>query len=242
MISAWSGGRPSTIDDLFKFYHEYVKLLYSYVQTQDTLPQETLFEINAAFDHLSRHWTIGESAEDACSKAYGHLKRSCLDVFKIKLRETRNQYDELGLIDTSSIDNGDYDRDLHLAFNKIRHDATEARRVEGQKDDNDAVPAFELWEDVFIQCLDFEKKYFLHDRLDWAKRRKLLQALKHMWTGVAIAVVAWAIRVALADFESMSVGLIIVSIVMLLSSSAWHAFDAGYFRKIKSLFRPKTPT
>lgn len=46
---------PSNIAELFAFYHDYVKVLYSAVQTENALPQEVLFELNAAFDHLSRH-------------------------------------------------------------------------------------------------------------------------------------------------------------------------------------------
>lgn len=49
---------------------------------------EILFELNAALDHLSRHYTYKESEAEAVAKAYAHMKRACLDVFKITLRET----------------------------------------------------------------------------------------------------------------------------------------------------------
>ncbi|MGH8556041.1 MAG: hypothetical protein ACRESZ_00995 [Methylococcales bacterium] len=98
--------KPQTLTQLFEFYHEYVKVLYSYVQTENTLPSETLFELNAALDHISRMWIYSESEEEVVAQAYGHLKRSCLDIFKLKIREIRGQYDELRKIDTSTIDNG----------------------------------------------------------------------------------------------------------------------------------------
>ena len=48
-------GKPKKFEELFKFYHEYVKLLYSSVQAGGSLPAEVLFELNAALDHVSRH-------------------------------------------------------------------------------------------------------------------------------------------------------------------------------------------
>ncbi len=57
-MEAPSKRRPTTFEELFAFYHQYVKLLYSDVQTQNVLPAETLFEMNAAFDHVSRHWAL----------------------------------------------------------------------------------------------------------------------------------------------------------------------------------------
>ena len=51
----WDGGPPANFGELFKFYHEYVKALCSSVQIEGSLPQELLFELNAALDHISRH-------------------------------------------------------------------------------------------------------------------------------------------------------------------------------------------
>src|SRR5690242_4609010 len=101
--------KPKTFPDLFKFYHEYVKLLYSSVQTRNALPVETLFELNAALDHISRHWAYNESEAEVVDKALSHLKRSCLDIFRLKVKEQREQFKELRKVDTSIIDNGDFD-------------------------------------------------------------------------------------------------------------------------------------
>lgn len=65
---------PKNLNELFEFYYEFVKPLYSQVQVKNELPAETLFELNAAFDHLSRHWKYDQSEEEAVDKAYGHLK------------------------------------------------------------------------------------------------------------------------------------------------------------------------
>jgi hypothetical protein len=47
---------PTTIPELFDFYHDYVKFFYGYVQAQNWLPSETIFELNNTLDHLSRYW------------------------------------------------------------------------------------------------------------------------------------------------------------------------------------------
>lgn len=74
--------QPKTFVELFEFYQSKVKLFYSAVQAENELPTEILFEINAAFDHVSRYHVYGQSEEEVVAKAYSHLKRACLDVFK----------------------------------------------------------------------------------------------------------------------------------------------------------------
>lgn len=172
---------PKTFAELFTFYHDYVKVLYSAVQTENALPQEVLFEINAAFDHLSRYWIYGDSEVDAVHKCYGHLKRSCLDIFKVAVREARNQYDQLGKLDTSTIDNGEFDKNLRSLFAEIKIGATEARRLEGngKSDANGPIKAFDAWQPVYANCLRLETEYFNHPALDWARR--------HWWQRVSKA-------------------------------------------------------
>ena len=174
----WTGGEPKNFAELFSFYHVYIKALYSSVQAQNALPNEVLFELNAALDHLSRHWTYHEEEAQVVAKAYGHCKRACLDIFKIKLRETRKQYDELLAIDTSVIDNGDFDRNLRQLWHDIKTEATEARRLEGRAaQDDETVPLFEPWEKVFIKCERLESEYYLHPKIEWAKKRALKRSL-----------------------------------------------------------------
>lgn len=170
ILPEWSGQRPTTLDELFAFYYEYVKVLYGLVQTENALPQEMLFEVNAALDHISRMWIYGEDEADAVGKAFSHFKRSCLDVFKILVKEASTQYKELKGLDTSTIDNGDFDRDLHALWRQIKMDSTEARLIEGQPDD-DRVPAFDKWQEVAADCLRLQEEFFFHPQLAWAKRR-----------------------------------------------------------------------
>lgn len=180
---------PSTIAELFEFYHDYVKVLYSAVQTENALPQEVLFELNAAFDHLSRHWIYNEPEDKVVSSCYGHLKRSCLDIFKIAVREARNQYDALRKLDTSAIDNGEYDKKLHALFAEIRKGATEARRLEGdgRTDSDGPIKAFDAWQPVYANCLHLDTEFFHHTALDWAKRRWWLKYWKSTLFASAVA-------------------------------------------------------
>jgi hypothetical protein len=170
-MEAWSGGEPKNFEEIFDFYQQYVKLLYSEIQTQNKLPNEILFEINAAFDHLATFWIYKEPEEKVASQVFSHLKRSCLDIFKLKVKEARKQYDELCNLDTSIIDNGNYSKNMRHLFNEIRKGATEARRLERETDSDNLVPAFERWETVFINCIRFQAEFYLNDNVDWAKRK-----------------------------------------------------------------------
>ncbi len=182
----WAKGRPTDLKQLFCFYHDYVKLLYASVQTTNQVPVEMLFELNAALDHLSRQWVYPDEEQEVVTKAYGHFKRACLDVFKITFKEAADHYQKLSAIDTSVIDNGEFDRSLHVFFNQMRAKATKARQMEGRPDNNGAVPAFEFWEDVYTDCVAFNQRFFLHERLHWAKRRGVKQAISRRVTDLVL--------------------------------------------------------
>ena len=76
-----------TEQEVYEFYNNTVKIIYSEIEAKNnTLPVELLFEINFAFDHLKRIHIDGESEDLQSQKAYLHLKRGCLDAFKLKLK------------------------------------------------------------------------------------------------------------------------------------------------------------
>jgi hypothetical protein len=178
-VNSGTSGEPKNFAELFIFYNDFVKILYSSVQIENALPVELLFEINAALDHISRRWTYHEEEEQVVARAFGHFKRACLDVFKIKLRDTRKQYDELLKIDTGVIDNGEFDRELRQLWYGISTQAINARRLEGRTAKNDeTVPHFELWKEVFDQCDRLEKDFYLNKNIEWAKKR----ASRHSWS------------------------------------------------------------
>ncbi len=104
--------KPGNLDELFNFYYEDFKPLYNRLHIKGEPPLEMLFEINAAFDHISRHWYYQEAEAVAVDQSCRHLKRGAFDAFKIILLDTMDKYNELLGVDTSIIDNGEFDRSL----------------------------------------------------------------------------------------------------------------------------------
>jgi len=166
---------PKTLDELFEFYYDTVKLLYGIIQSANSLPQEVLFEINAAFDHVSRIWYYKDPVDISVEKAYSHLKRSCLDIYKLLLREAIDRYKELLKIDTSLIDNGNFDSSMHALMNEIKKDAATARKVEGKNTDE----AFSAWTNVYNKCFEFEQNFYLHKSISWAQKKTRLVTFKY---------------------------------------------------------------
>ena len=161
---------PRTVAELFEFYHQVVKLLYSEVQLQNRLPEATLFEINAAFDHLSRLYVYNQPEADAVRHAMSHLKRSCLDIYRLQVKEARRHYDELLSVDVSIIDNGDFERQLIALWCQIREQAIEARRLEGEHI-GEIDLAFERWQDVYDLCARLRIEFYQSAKVEWARRR-----------------------------------------------------------------------
>jgi len=183
--------KPQTFDQLFDFYDKVVKLLYSAVQADNNMPQETLFEINAAFDHLARHWTEGEYEPFVAEKVYSHLKRGCLDIFKIIYRDAIDDYNNLSAIDTSIIDNGRFDADLWSLVSEMKTGARDARRLEGRRaEDNGIDEAFDLWSKVFENCQKLREDFIGNPNVNWARRKTRMCSIKEFVFAVVASVVA----------------------------------------------------
>lgn len=186
--------RPKTYQELFAFYDEYVKILYGSIQAENILPAEVLFEINAAFDHLSRAWIYDEDQAEVVYKAHSHLKRACLDIFKLRVKQILDQYKELSEVDTSIIDNGEYDREMRILAHEIKSEAADARRFEGRPSSEPfEVSAFAYWQPVFDKCEIFEKKFYRHAGIDWAKKKHRRFAFREFWVGVVTTGIADAV-------------------------------------------------
>lgn len=123
--------------EIYQFYNDYVKTSYSEIEAKgNALPVELLFEINSAFDHLKR-FHLGEEDELlSCEKAYSHLKRGLLDVFKLKLKYFNNDCSKLlgKKADLRIIDSGTFLPRLLEDKKRIVVKATEARLHEGKKE------------------------------------------------------------------------------------------------------------
>lgn len=118
------------------------------------------------------------------------MKRSCLDLFKLRVKEARKQYDILCKLNTSFLDNGEFDLRLHHLFNEIRAGSTEARRLEGEQDVDNSVPAFDKWENVYTKCIRLQQEFFLHPKLNWARRKGILVFIRQNLLGIIIGVVS----------------------------------------------------
>lgn len=158
------------------------------------MPQELLFELNAALDHLSRHWVYGEEEKKTVHQAYGHMKRACLDVFKIRFKTAIDQLQELQESDISIINNGKFQTNLYALAAMIKRQARDARSAEGNLDTTFEIPAFTLWEEVWVNCIRLEEDFYLNANIPWAKEQAKKTAWKQhkkgFFIGIAASVVA----------------------------------------------------
>lgn len=187
-------GDPQTFKEVFDFYSRYVKLLYCDVQATNVLPVEVLFELNAAFDHASRFWVYGETEAAVSKKVYSHLKRSCLDIFKLRAKETLDHYAELRKIDLSFLDNGNFETNMRKLLHVIRKETREARSHEGMtKNDADGwVEAFEKWQPVYEKCSQFDEQFYLNPHLDWARKKNFRLSTKKFILSIVVAAIVGA--------------------------------------------------
>jgi hypothetical protein len=183
--------KPKTLAELFEFYYEDIKPLYCHLQASNTPPVEMLFEINAAWDHLSRHWHYGETEEETVDVTAAHLKRAAFDAFKIVLRETLDRYQKLNRLDTSIVDNGDFDKKMHVLAADIKQKAGEARMAEGDSRDPEKWhQAFDVWQEVYLKCALFAHEFYLNPKVEWARHKNRQRDWWHRAEGFVLAVLS----------------------------------------------------
>ena len=159
-----------TEKDVYSFYNEKVKILYSEIEAREnTLPVELLFEIHSAFDHLKRFHVDGEAENTCAEKAFSHLKRGLLDAFKLKLKYHNKDYQKLFKMnaDLHLIDNGKFWPSLLSKRTSIVALAKEARLHEGK---NNIEEAFDKWYQVSAFIDQIESEYFESPKIQWAKK------------------------------------------------------------------------
>lgn len=180
--------KPETIKEVFQFYHSQFKPLYSEFEAEAAIPDATLFEIAAALDHLSRHWTYNEPEKNVADRTAGHLKRGCFDLFKLAVKRASDQYKDLKRVDTSIIDNGQFMGNILSTWLDIREGAKEARLTEGNST-NDWHRAFEAWGPVYQKCKQFEKTCYANPKVEWARHRRKKRVWAIRWEQIFIGVV-----------------------------------------------------
>ncbi|MBD5441356.1 MAG: hypothetical protein HDR33_10205 [Treponema sp.] len=176
--------------EVYQFYNDYVKTSYSEIEAKgNALPVELLFEINSAFDHLKR-FHLGEEDELlSCEKAYSHLKRGLLDVFKLKLKYFNNDCSKLlgKKADLRIIDSGIFLPRLLEDKKRIVCKATEARLHEGKKE---LEAAFDAWYEVSRLINQFEEEYLDSAKVDWACKQSFFRFSANFLLGVLTGIVS----------------------------------------------------
>ncbi len=184
-----NNGTPTTFQQVSELYYARYKPLYNQVQAFNQMPIELVFEVAAAWDHVSRHWKYGEPETSCADKASRHIKRAILDAFKLILKARVDDYAELRSVDTSLIDNGDFDRELRLLMSEIQREAIEARTVEGDTTAVDSWDAaFDKWDSVHAKCEKFHREFYLNQNVEWARQKTEEFSKKRLrgnyWVGV----------------------------------------------------------
>ncbi|MBN2529125.1 MAG: hypothetical protein JXR76_22235 [Deltaproteobacteria bacterium] len=152
------------------------------------MPQELLFEINAAFDHLSRYWQYDEPEEKVVHKACAHIKRACFDAYKLILKSTVDDYENLKEIDTSIKDNGEFDKRLIQLSSKLEKKATKARELEGNNAE-DWHKAFEPWKEVYNLCQELKYNFVENENVPWARRKNKLYTRKNLAVAFVLGII-----------------------------------------------------
>jgi len=179
-----------TEKEVYSFYNEKVKILYSEIEAREnSLPVELLFEIHSAFDHLKRIHIDGEPENLCAEKAFSHLKRGLLDAFKLKLKYHNKDYARLLTMkaDFHLIDNGMFWSSLLGRRKDIVNLAKEARVYEGSKGIEDA---FEKWYETSVLIDQFENDYFESPKIQWAKKQYFTRRFWDIVIGLIVGVIA----------------------------------------------------
>lgn len=189
------------VKDVYQFYDDNLKPLYSETEARDnTLPVEVLFEVHSAFDHLKRFYVTGEAEADCCRKAYGHLVRGCLDMYKLKLKDFNISIESFqNTIDPDVIrliDNGAFFPALRKDKQKIISLGKEARQAESHED-KDA--AFSKWAETAAEIDVFEEKYINSSKIDWAIAIHRKKRLKHVLLTAAVYLFGFVAGVIFED-------------------------------------------
>ncbi|MCL2800387.1 MAG: hypothetical protein FWD28_01330 [Treponema sp.] len=178
-----------TEKDVYNFYNEKVKILYSEIEAREnTLPVELLFEIHSAFDHLKRFHIDGEQESQCADRAFSHLKRGMLDAFKLKLKYHNKDYEKLLKMkaDLHLIDNGMFWPSLLSKRTEIIILAKEARLYEGKKEIDGA---FDNWYKTSELIDQFENDYFKSPKIQWAKKQYLFRRFTNVIIGLIVGVI-----------------------------------------------------
>lgn len=189
-----------TEQDVYNFYANTVKVVYSEIEAKNnTLPVELLFEINSAFDHLKRIHVDGEDENLQANKACSHLKRGCLDAFKLKLKYFNVDVAKIynNKADLRIIDNGSF---LSEFINKKAEIFKVAKSARLNETKENTEYALKDWSAVSTMIDSFEEEFFNMSKLHWAEKQSFFHFNVNFWLGVLAGIISSVIVTALFAF------------------------------------------
>jgi hypothetical protein len=148
-----------------------------------------LFELAAAWDHVSRFWRYNEREERCADMAARHLKRAVFDAYKLLAKKVADDFDDLKRIDTSLVDNGEFDRNVRALISEIRQAVIDARTAEGDSSgQNGWTGAFDAWVAADEKMQRFWMDYYLNPSVEWARRKTIEFNWKRRLEGLLLGV------------------------------------------------------
>ena len=173
-----------TEKELFDFFQYKVKAEYAeHRASTDGIATEYLVEVAAEFEHLTRK----HNDQECINKAYGHLKRALLDLWKIKLQRAKEYIKEIKKVDVSIIDNGDFKKSLLTLERELKVKAKEARLTE-KKELKEG--SFEKWEEVSVLIDRLEEEFYLSCKIGWAKKKSFFKFFCYAVVSILLALIS----------------------------------------------------
>jgi hypothetical protein len=122
-------------------------------------------------------------------------------MYKLEFVDTKNAYDELCKLPIHLIDNGEFEKRLRELFAKTKKLAKDGRNLEGIKLADSPEPAFEKWQEAYVNCKRItSEKFYLNPNVDWAKRKR---SAKNWLSIIGLLVGIWGLLVTLGVFPPL---------------------------------------
>ena len=165
---------PKTLKEFFEFYETFFKPLHNDRLKPSEQCQELLIEIHAAFNHLAGKWLHDEEEKKCVESASGHLKRATFDIYKLIVKETFLRCKDLHAVDTSIIDQGNFNKNLIKLIAELKASVHVARKAEGNSRLNhNWGEAFVKWNIAYTLCERIDITIENNTRnIKWARRKQ----------------------------------------------------------------------
>lgn len=183
------------IREIYIYYRDVIRPFVAFLELFDAeFPVEILNEIRAIFQHIARCYysekntSTNDDIDKNLRKANSHINRALLDCFKYSCLTLYDEYKSFvhlyRHVDLSSLDNGEFLKNLHCYKEAAKKADRKARSLEGETGDEDAV--FEEYEAAFNASV------VLHNYI--LKHAPYAARLKHKFRiGTFFSVLGWIV-------------------------------------------------